>query len=70
MSKPHCLFPFFQSLWNKVGQRRSRATKTRQDERGKPWQRRKIERKERRGEKRIKNKAEQERNAKQNLWDK
>lgn len=58
MSKPRVLFPFFQSLWNKVGKCQSRATKTRQDEREKPWKRRKIERKERRG-KRKKNKAEQ-----------
>lgn len=50
-----------------MGKCRSRATKTRQDERERPWQRRKLERIERREKK---NKAEQDWNAKENLWDK
>lgn len=54
MSNSHSLFPFFQSLRNKVGKCRSRATETRQDERERPRQRRKIERKEGRGKKKSK----------------
>lgn len=70
MSNPHSLFLFFQILWNKVGKCRSRTTKTRQDESERSRQRRKIERIERRGKKKQKNEAQQERNAKENLWDK
>ncbi|KAK2830743.1 hypothetical protein Q5P01_018674 [Channa striata] len=49
------------SLLYKVGKCRSRAAKKRQDERERPWQRRKIERKERRRKKKKQGTAREER---------
>ncbi|KAK2920787.1 hypothetical protein Q8A73_000272 [Channa argus] len=49
------------SLLYKVGKCRSRTTKKRQDERERPWQKRKLERKERRRKKQEQGTAKEER---------